>query len=243
MVKEYLSVWDIAKNRDFTVGMTFKVSPEIINGAPLANRPDRINTYLDIVAIEKFNDVSYDMIAETIRARVGHELLANNSELLIDGTGVGSAVVDLLRAMNLAPIPIIFTASGQVREVHAEFGKMFDSAPGSFRPLQVVKELHVPKVDLVGAGRLILEQGRLRVAKGLRWAGDLEKQLMAFKGKVNEKTQRTSFGDEGDAHDDMVVCLLMAAWWALRGGNEIKDRPVYRSDKVNEDGWNPADHW
>jgi len=239
-MNEYIAVWDIAKKRDFTTGFIIKRTAEIVAGSELLAAPDRVRIHADIVAIDKFNNMPYTRVAEVIESRMGHKDLAHSCDLLIDGTGVGAAVVDLLRERGLNPVPIVFTGGSSVREVTAPLGSMFHGG-NALTPLKIVKELHVPKADLVAAGKLLIEQGRVRVAEGLRWGGDFKNQLLAFKGKVNEKGNRKYEADTEGDHDDMVVCLLMAAWWILRGGSKDTERVIPAKDEP--DSWSPSDYY
>lgn len=235
--------WDIAKTRDFTTGFLIKRIVTIIPGSEILHSLDRVRVIAGIVAIDKFNNLPYTKVAEIIEARMGHKDLAHSCDLLIDGTGVGAAVVDLLREKGLKPIPIVFTGGGQVREVTAPFGTIFKNSPGQLSPLKIVSELHVPKQDLVAAGKLLYEQDRIQVAEGLRWSDDFKAQMTAFRGKVNEKTGNRKYEADSEAdHDDMVVCLLMAAWWILRGGTKDEER-VLPAASNNGDDWSPADRY
>lgn len=239
-MNEYLSVWDIAKRRDFTAGFTIRRSVEIVQGNEIIHSPDRVRTYCDIVQIEQFNNIPYTRVADIIENRMGHKDLRHSCDLIVDGTGIGSAVVDLLREKSLKPIPIVFTSGGKVQEVVTPFGQVFKNSPGQLAPLKVVQELRVPKNDLVAAGKLLLEQNRVRVAPGLRWGDEFKKQLAAFKGKVNEKGRTKYEAETEDDHDDMVVCYLMAAWWILRGGTQDVERVLPTNQSA--DDWEPADY-
>lgn len=236
-----MAVWDIAQKRDFTTGFIVRRTVEIIPGSEHLRSPDRVRVHADIVAIDKFNNLPYTRVAEIIEGRMSHKDIRNSCDLLVDGTGVGAAVVDLLREKGLKPVPIVFTAGGRVSEVAAPFGTIFKDAPGRLQPLRVVRELHVPKADLVAAGKLLFEQGRVRVAAGLRWGEDFKGQMLSFRGKVNEKGRRRYEADTEDDHDDMVVCYLMAAWWILRGGGRDEERAL--PPPKDGDDWSPADHY
>ena len=240
-MNEYLSVWDIAKRRDFTTGFTCKVTPEILDGNARASSPDRIVNFLDILKIDKFNNISYPETVNRIALRMSHRDLVSNCDLLVDGTGVGEAVVDLLRERNLAPIPILFTGGTDAKAVYADFGTVFG---GSFRGLQAVKEWRVPKADLVAAGQLVAQQGRVRIAQGIRYADDFRTQMEGFRGKVNEATGRKKYENENDEiHDDMVVCYLMAAWWMVQGQGAaaVKERRI--TEDTTAPTWEPSDNW
>jgi len=162
----------------------------------------------------------------------------HNTQLIVDGTGVGEVVVDIMREQGLYPLPIVFTGGTNVRPVYADFGKVFGS--GTSMQATVLKEIHVPKEDLVHAGVLIMEQKRLRLASNLQHEDDFKRQMVSFKGKVNETTGRKKYENEfDDIHDDFVVTYLMACWWmtyshaSANQDNEIED---------NQDAsWNPMD--
>lgn len=216
------------------------MTPELVDGSPTLRTADRIVKYLDIVHIDKFNNISYPRTADIIASRMGHTSLVNNADLLIDGTGIGEAVVDLLRDRHLAPLPIIFTGGEQVREVHEDMGHIFGSTFGGMR---AVKEMHVPKADLVAAGQLLIQQGRVRVAPGLKYADDFKAQMEGFRGKVNERG-RVKYENESDTlHDDMVVCYLMAAWWMVQGQGAAAIKEVAIRQEDTEPAWEPADGW
>jgi len=241
-LNEYIMAWDIAQKRDFTTGIVVKRSTEIIPGSDILKSPDRSKVYADIVAIDKFNNVPYTQVADIIENRMGHVDLRNSCDLLVDGTGIGAAVVDLLREKGLNPNPIVFTGGGQVREVTAPFGTVFKNSPGQLSPLKIIRELHVPKNDLSAAGKILMEQDRVSVVPGLRWGEDFKTQMLAFRGKVNERTGRKKYEaeTEGD-HDDMVVTYLMIAWWILRGGTKSEERILPAAQDEAE--WSPADHY
>lgn len=228
-MNEYVITVDIAKKRDFTSIFVMKRVPLLVPGNQALKSPERIVNYCHIVSIDKFNNISYPQVVEAIALRAGHESLVNNHDLLIDGTGIGEAVVDLVRQAGMVPISIVFTGGTQPREVAAEFGRLFDTDNQRLAPLQVVKEIHVPKADLVSAGSIMAQQGRVKVAQGLRWRDDFEAQLSAFKGKVNEKTRRIKYEAETESdHDDLVVCYLMGAWRQVNGVTEtgrLRPRP------------------
>lgn len=238
-MKEYAVLVDIARKRDFTGIMVMKDFPEVVPEIKAIGTGPRVIHFYDIVHIEKFQGLRYQEIADRVAAVTDHSDLRNNSDLLVDGTGIGDAAVELMRGKSLYPLPIIFTASGQAREVYSDMGSVFGES-GRLNAARVIKEIHVPKADLVAAGTLLLQQRRLRVAPG-RWADEFRKQLENFRGKVNEKTGRTKYEADTEAiHDDLVVCYLMGAWWFTnrKGKNEIPEREIADNRSA---GFDPMD--
>ena len=241
-MSEYTVVVDPAKKRDFTSLFIVRQTPEIIPGARSLRAPDRVVNFLDVVHIDKFNNLSYPKLVEIVAARCGHRDIVNNHDLLVDGTGIGEAVVDLMRDKGLNPMPIVFTGGNQVTQIHAGFGEVFTGAVGKLAGARMVKELHVPKADLIAAGQLIMQQDRLRVAR-LAWEQDFKDQLLAFKGKVNDGGRVKSAEAETEKdHDDLVVCFLMAAWWMLSHETMAPDQVL--PDRLRRDrDYEPADFY
>lgn len=237
-MKEYAVLIDIAKKRDFTGIMIMKDFPEVVPEVSGFKTGPRIIHFYDIVHIEKFQGLRYQEITERAVKVMDHVDLKNNADLVVDGTGVGEAAVDLMRGAGLFPTPIIFTGSGQMRYVYADMGSVFGNVPGKLSVARTVKEIHVPKTDLVSAGTLLLQQKRLRVAN-TRWSEDFRKQLENFRGKVNEKTGRTSYEADTEAiHDDLVVCYLMGAWWFGNRKDDIPERELTENEST---GFEPMD--
>jgi hypothetical protein len=143
-------------------------------------------------------------------ARVGervHALAAREAHLtlVVDQTGVGRPVVDLLRAARLPfrLVPVAITAGQAVTQVEESVG-----------PVTQVG-FHVPKRDLVGTLAVLLQSARLRVAQELPEAQLLVQELLNFRVTISP-SGRDSYGAgeewrEG-AHDDLVLAVALAAW-------------------------------
>ncbi|MEJ7810414.1 MAG: hypothetical protein WKG32_08375 [Gemmatimonadaceae bacterium] len=117
--------------------------------------------------------------------------------LVVDFTGVGRPVVDMLRADKLEPVAVTITGGDQVTRDGLAW--------------------RVPKRDLVGALQVLLQSKRLRIARELPSAAVLVDELLRFRVKINPDTAHDSYGSwrEGE-HDDLVLALALAVWWAER---------------------------
>ena len=111
------------------------------------------------------------------------------------------------------PLPIV-TGGTEARPV-CDFGKVFGSSGssfGSFAGATVLKEMHVPKEDLVHAGMIIMQQGRMRMAANLQHAEDFKLQLTRFKGASTKRPDaRATTTRRRDPRRPLVVTYLMAA--------------------------------
>lgn len=118
-------------------------------------------------------------------------------ELVVDATGVGVGVVEMLKERGLKYRPVSIT--GGTSETHSR---------GAY---------HVPKRNLVSRAVAPFEGKRLKIARGMRLVPELVRELENFKVKVNVRTAHDSYEAwrESD-HDDLVLALALACWWAER---------------------------
>jgi hypothetical protein len=237
---EYVLAVDVAKRRDFFGIMALKDVPQTVPGNEVLGTQTRIIHFYEIKAIEKYQNLDYGDMVDRIEILMNHVELRDNTDLIVDGTGVGDAVIELIRKRGLYPVPIIFTGGSDYSEVYQPMGQIFKGTAGQLARAQVLKELRVPKKDLVTSGSILLQEGRVRVAPN-RWQEEFQKQLTKFRGKVNEKTRRTAYEAENESdHDDLVVCYLMGAWWYLhrKERDAIPERAI--SDAAST--WEPMDY-
>ncbi len=73
----------------------------------------------------------------------------------------------------------------------------------------------VPKQVLVGALVTAIENDRLQIASGLRYAAALVRELQAFRRQVTG-AGRAAYGAETGAHDDLVIAAALAVWCGER---------------------------
>jgi hypothetical protein len=129
--------------------------------------------------------------------RDGFRIRKARTELIVDKTGVGVAVTDLLKERRLGFIAVTITGLGQKVNRHA------------------TKEYSVPKQDLVSALEVPFHKGTLKVAKGLQGWPKLREELLNFRRKQNKTTAHISYEHwrESD-HDDLVLAAALACWKA-----------------------------
>jgi hypothetical protein len=116
--------------------------------------------------------------------------------LVVDATGVGRPVIDMLRQRGLKPVPITITG-----------GDLVSHEGGGWR---------VPKRDLVSVVQVALQTDRLKFAKDLPMVPVLVQELLAFRVKISEAGQDTYGSWREGTHDDMVLAIACAAWFEDR---------------------------
>ena len=120
--------------------------------------------------------------------------------LVVDATGVGRPVIDLLREMGLQLVPVTITSG---------LSETYDDIIAGWR---------VPKIELVSAANIMLGKTELKIARGIPLLDTLLSEFQNFDVKVNSATGHASYEAswrEG-AHDDLILALSLACWFALQ---------------------------
>ena len=245
-MKQHAVCVDLGKKRDRAVFFVMKDNPQIVDGDRRFGKPDRLLHLYDVLFIDQFVRKSYPSLVESLCVLMGNKELSQASDLLVDGRNVGEPVVDMMRDKGLYPIPILAGGGEQVHEVYEEMGHVFSNVPTKLKGARVLSQIDVPKQDLVDAGMLLAQQGRVGVARGLHWAEEFKRQLAHFKGVENKRTKHRSYAaDDEDVHDDIVFTYLMAAWWFTRGGEAVspEDRELSGGSEKRSADWNPVEYF
>jgi hypothetical protein len=168
----------------------------------------------------------YDTIADQVREMVtSPELTApvrdprTNSyahprrELVVDQTGVGSAVTDILKDRGLQFFGVTFRPNSEEINFH---GTRRASVPTK----DLVAALEVPfRRGLENVEREKEEKppltGVVKIAEGVEHADTLRTELLSFRRKTTKKSQDPSFEHWRQAdHDDLVFACAMPMWRA-----------------------------
>lgn len=138
----------------------------------------------------------YPTIVSAVSDRMAAPLL-RRQPLIIDGTGCGRPVVDLFRRVPaLVFRPVLITGGDTASK---------DDGSDYWR---------VPKRDLVGVVQVLLQSERLKIAEVLPEARALTSELLNFQTKITESANDTYGAWREGTHDDLVLGLALALWWA-----------------------------
>lgn len=129
--------------------------------------------------------------------------------LVIDRTGVGRAVYDMFAYARMHGSAVGVTITG---------GDTVISEGNGYR---------VPKRDLVSALQVLLQQKRLKIAQGLALGSVFAAEALNFKAKISERGHDSyEAGPAADwrdgAHDDLVLAVALACWYAERPQSRIR---------------------
>jgi hypothetical protein len=195
----------------------------VVQSVAEVNQAGGVDKNLHLRHLERYElGTPYPQIADNVAALMRDERLTPNEydpsrlrvfrrepQLIVDDTGVGRAVADLLKTKGLKFRAVTITGGDEVNAVGG----------GRYR---------VPKRDLVGALEVPFHTGKLKIAEGMDLWPTLKKELLNFRRKIDLRTAHDSYEHwrEGD-HDDLVLAAALACWWITyrRGSTKLR---VYR---------------
>ena len=125
-------------------------------------------------------------------------MLCGRTTLVVDATGAGRPVIDMMRARGLSPVPIVITGGWAVQ-----------STAGY---------ISVPKRDLVAALAMGSEASVL-VAPELEYAPVLRREIANFRAKITTSGHDTYEAWREGQHDDLVLAAALAIWWSRKAGH------------------------
>ena len=134
---------------------------------------------------------TYPDVVARVRDLTRRPEVAGRLTLVVDGTGVGRAVVDLLRQADL---------DCELVEVSITAGAKAHLTKGCW---------YLPKADLTGALQVMVERGRVSFGPDVPETARLIDELMALR-------MRPGGGWMDGRPDDLAVALCLACWRAGR---------------------------
>jgi hypothetical protein len=114
--------------------------------------------------------------------------------LVVDGTGVGPAVVDLLRQEDLQSKMWPVTITGGDTERFAD------------------DYYRVPKRDFIVGLQVLMQQGGLQIAEGMKEGATLVKEMAEMRVKISGSGNEQFGAWRNGEHDDLVLAVAMACW-------------------------------
>ncbi len=188
---------DLGQRQDYTAIAVVERS-ESVSGVDRETFEERREVLLQLRYLERVKlGTPYPEVVARVLEVVTAPALAGRCTLVVDATGVGAPVVDLLKREKLdcRMIPVSITG-----------GEKVTVSDGCWR---------VPKRDLVVGLQVLLDCGKLLIADRLADAAVLVKELMNMRVKISGAghDQYAAAGREG-AHDDLVLAVALACWKA-----------------------------
>jgi hypothetical protein len=155
----------------------------------------------NLVAMNRKQGLPYDQIVEWVVKTVSNPAFnkIKPPEFILDATGVGVAVRDMIRAKGIRMKSITITA-----------GEAF-SRQGNF--------IHIGKARLIGKFLGAFDAGKVQVNPNMPIWPQVEKEMLSFRAEMSAQG-RVKLEAEPGENDDMLFALAMAVWYGeeiLRG--------------------------
>jgi hypothetical protein len=200
-VDEYVCGLDLGRQHDRSVFAVIRHTRTPVEGEAGWVIDDRAGvcrqasiTHYDLVHLHalplKLDYVSQALLVRKLMAR--EPLASTNARLIVDISGVGMGVADLMRSQGLRFVGVQITAGTE--QTHVD---------GNYR---VAKQLLVSKLEAA------LHAGELRVPDALPEAEAFRKELESFRRKTKASGAQTWSADAGE-FDDRVMAVSYATWW------------------------------
>lgn len=186
---------DLGQKGDYTAIAVVEQWVQNLGGVDPSTYETRSMARLDVRHLARLPlGTSYPDVVERVCELVRVPALLRNSVLVVDATGVGAPVVDLLRRAPLECTLLPVTITGGDHQSRAE---------GGWR---------VPKRDLVTGLQVVLERGELRIPEELAMGRTLVTELMSMQVKISGNGHDAYGAFRSGEHDDLVLALGLACW-------------------------------
>lgn len=160
-----------------------------------------------------------DQVAD-IKQKLENPQLQGRTTLLVDMTGVGVAIYQMMREVKLEPVGITITGGLQAKKT--EYGYT------------------VPKKDLVSAFQLAFQTRRLKIADALPFKEEFVEEIRNFKLRITRAGNETYEAWRDSVHDDLMLSVAISMWYCMHVlGNEYLP---YKTDRPKQESWDPLRH-
>jgi hypothetical protein len=191
MIADFLLGLDLGQTQDFTA-LAVLERRQAEAGPSGFPSPDYALRHLQRFPL----GTPYTEIVPTIARLVATEPL-RDSPLVVDQTGVGRAVVDMLYQAVSWVVPVTITGGHAVTQAED-------------------RSWHVPKKELVTCLQVVMQARRLQIARRLPDAALLVRELQNFQVKITAAAHEVFGAWREGKHDDLVLAVALACWWGER---------------------------
>lgn len=177
---------DIGKASDFTAINVMEMIPQgssYIYHVRYLDRPPLGTSYPDV--LKKINKIAND------------PRISQDSMIVVDATGVGAPVVDMLRETNPLLVAVTITGGNSVNEIDNY-------------------NYTVPKRDLISNLQVLYQNNKIFISKEIKESETLIKELLNFKVKISQSGHDSYEAWREGIHDDLVLSVALSAWYHER---------------------------
>jgi hypothetical protein len=165
-------------------------------------RPTEKRFGYDLVAMNRKQGLPYDQIVEWVAKTLKNPAFNQKQppEFILDSTGVGVAVRDMLRAKGVRLKAVTITAGESM------------TRQGSI--------IHLGKARLIGKFLGAFDAGKVRVNPNMPIWPDVEREMLSFRAEMSAQGRVKMEAEQGE-NDDMLFALALCVWYGeeiMKGG-------------------------
>lgn len=219
-ISEFFVGVDLGQKQDYTALCIVERADLMFDVRDLVTWECKRETRYELRYMERVKlRTPYPEVVDRIREVAMDPALGARRSLVVDATGVGAPVVDLLRAANIDCdiVPVVITGGGS--------GANAGSAKAGDR--------RVSKRDLIVGLQLMFDMKQLRIARGLPETEILMKELMGMRVRMSASGHESYGSGREGPHDDLVLAVALACWRAKERRSQwnwFGGRPDLRGD-------------
>ena len=186
---------DLGQRRDYTAIAVIERGNESLGRRDPATMEWLTKTHQRLRYLERVPlGTAYPDVVARVRSIVTHPNIFTRCELIVDATGVGLPVVDLIRAERLrCELFPVYIHGGDTTHKDG-------------------KNWRVPKRELITGLQVMLETGRLELAEGMEHGETLVKELRDMRVEVSLGGHESYGAWRQNQHDDLVLAVALATW-------------------------------
>lgn len=224
--EKYLIGCDLAQTRDFSAVAVLErvIEFQPVEDAPINYpAPKHIPVY-HLRELERMRGLHYTDVVDIVSSFVNHAEIQGENALVVDITGVGRPVYEMMIDQGLDPIGVTIHAGWNVTAHLSDDGTGYG----------------VPKHDIVAALQVLFQTNRMRFNPDLTHLQTLLEELNNMTLKRTEKGNAQYEAEGSSIHDDLVIAVGLAAWFG--GMTEDRD-PILRHHRQPDVGrpYNPLE--
>ena len=195
---------DLGKRQDYTAFAVVECHRTLLGRDPVT-WAHVVNWDLRVRRLTRFPlGTSYRELLTLIEHQMRTPAFGTDTPLVIDVTGVGEVMFDLLKGSALPLVPVSITAGDRAAWHDGRW--------------------HVPKQQLVETLAVLIEQRKLQVAAQLPLAEVLLQELAGFEAGVKPSGYPV-FDARAGLHDDLVTAVALACWYCRRQYRDLATGP------------------
>jgi len=201
--RQYFVGLDLGQRQDYTAIAVVERVQLAKPGVDPGTRARNTTTQYRVRHLERLPlGLGYMDVVEAVRTLMQSKPLAGRSSLVVDSSGVGVPVVEMLRkclGCNIEPVTI---TAGNRSKADTWGWKM-------------------PRVELMSHLSIMLEQKEVRIAQQVSAVLELREELRNLRMRLGESGRQKVEPDSESVHDDLVVAIALACWKAKKSSKTV----------------------